>query len=310
MDPRISAIIITHNRVEYLIKAIQSLLHQSLPKDQYEIIVVDNCSTDHTRETVEKLSANNKVRYVFEPELGSSKSRNTGLQHARGTYVAFLDDDVITCPDWLEKILHVFETVQPRPGCVGGRVVPIWESERPEWLSDSLLLSLALIDWSESPHVIDDLKKEHLVSASIAFPTGLLKETGGFNTKLGRFGKDLLSNEDTFLQREIMRRGYSCYYDPEIVVRHHIFESRLSQSFFMRRYYWQGISDSVMQLMEHDTSRLDRYSSALSKVKYLFNSGKARRLLHHTNDPDEFTQRCWAFTTLGEISGLLRGVHQ
>jgi len=109
VDPRISAIIITHNRVEYLIKAIQSLLHQSLPKDQYEIIVVDNCSTDHTRETVEKLSANNKVRYVFEPELGSSKSRNTGLQHARGTYVAFLDDDVITCPDWLEKILHVFE---------------------------------------------------------------------------------------------------------------------------------------------------------------------------------------------------------
>jgi len=310
VDPRISAIIITHNRVEYLIKAIQSLLDQNLGKDQFEIIVVDNCSTDHTMETVEQFSADNTVRYVYEPDLGSSTSRNTGLQHARGSYVAFLDDDVITCPDWLEKILHVFETVQPRPGCVGGRVVPIWESERPVWLSDTLLLSLALIDWSESPHVIEDLKEEHLVSANIAFPTEIVKETGGFNTKLGRFGKDLLSNEDTFLQREIMRRGYSCYYHPDIVVRHHIFPSRLSQSFFMRRYYWQGISDSVMELMEHDTSRLDRYSTALSKLKYLFYSGKAGRLLRQTDDPDEFTQRCWAFTTLGEIAGLLRGVHQ
>jgi hypothetical protein len=171
-------------------------------------------------------------------------------------------------------------------------------------------LSLALIDWSDSPHIIDDLKKEHLVSANIAFPIERIREAGGFNIKLGRFGKDLLSNEDTFLQREIMRRGHSCYYHPDILVRHHIFRSRLNQSFFMRRYYWQGISDSVMQLMEENTSRLQRFSSAISKIQYLFQSGKVRRLVQHTDDPDEFTQRCWAFSTLGEIAGFMRGAKQ
>jgi len=311
VEPLVSAIIITHNRAKYLKKAIQSLINQSIPKHQYEIIVVDNCSSDCTKEVVEEFSIRNNVQYLYEPVLGSSKSRNTGLNNARGKYVAFLDDDAISSSEWLEKILFVFETLHPRPGCVGGKVEPIWESDRPDWLSDELLLALAIINWSDNPHIIDDLKKEWLVSANIAFPIDVVKEVGGFNTSLGRFGKNLLSNEDIFLERQIIKKGYACYYYPDIVVKHHIFQSRLSQSFFIRRYYWQGISNAVMQLIEDDQSQIKRLINAASRTKYFLGRKKnIRRILLPTNKPAEFTQRCWAFVTLGEISGFLRGTKQ
>ena len=97
---RISAVICTHNRAAYLQKAIQSLIEQTLPKDQYEIIVVDNSSTDNTKQVVSRLQAAclrsqektdacglqleacDLVRYVFEPVLGLSQARNTGWKAA------------------------------------------------------------------------------------------------------------------------------------------------------------------------------------------------------------------------------------
>src|SRR3989337_3554689 len=104
----ISAIICTHNRVEYLTKAIQSLVDQNIPKSKYEIIVVDNCSTDSTREVVEKFSSKSNIRYIYEPTLGANKARNTGWRNARGKYIAYLDDDAIASPVWLCRILQGF----------------------------------------------------------------------------------------------------------------------------------------------------------------------------------------------------------
>src|SRR3990172_11341947 len=104
-----SAIICTHNRAEYLTKAIQSLVGQSISKDRYEIIVVDNCSTDFTKEVVERFSSKNYIRYIYEPTLGANYARNTGWRNARGKYVAYLDDDTVACHIWLDKILEVFE---------------------------------------------------------------------------------------------------------------------------------------------------------------------------------------------------------
>ena len=125
---QISVVIPTHNRARYLSLTIQSLLDQGLPRSDFEIIVVDNRSTDSTKQVIDGFGGGDLVRYVFEPALGASRARNTGWGHARGRYVAFLDDDVIASPAWLENILGAFETLQPTPGCVGGRVDPIWEA--------------------------------------------------------------------------------------------------------------------------------------------------------------------------------------
>lgn len=306
MNTLISAIICTHNRAEYLGKAIQSLIDQCTPQDEYEIIIVDNRSTDSTREVVEQFSSVNNIRYLYEPNLGLSYARNTGWRNARGTYVAYLDDDAIACPVWLDKILEVFETVTPKPGCVGGKVEPIWEGPRPIWLSDWLLHGLALVDWSDTPHVLNDLRMQWLVGANIAFPTGLLESVSGFTSELDRVGNNLLSSGDVFLEKQIMKLGYSCFYHPDIAIKHHVFESRLNQSWFTRRYYWQGVSDAVMQILQERPSTLKRLRLAVSKTITLVRSPKkVMKLILPTNNPERFTEKCFALITLGHIYGLL-----
>ena len=307
MNILISAIICTHNRAKYLTKAIQSLVDQCTPKDKYEIIIIDNCSTDSTKEVVERFIGNSNIKYIYESTLSLSFARNTGWSNAKGKYVAYLDDDAVACPVWLDKILEVFETVTPRPGCVGGRVESIWESPRPRWLSDWLLHGLTIIDWSETPHVLTNLSAEWLVGANIAFPIEILKSVGGFTSSLDRVGNNLLSSGDVFLEKQITKMGYSCFYHPDIAIGHHIFESRLSQAWFIRRYYWQGISDAVMKILKERPSTLKRLRFSISEAGiFLRSPKKIITLMLPTSDPEQFTQKCFDLITLGHIYGLLR----
>jgi glycosyltransferase involved in cell wall biosynthesis len=311
MSILISAVICTHNRAGYLVKAIKSLADQETPKDKYEILVIDNCSSDSTREVVEKFASVSNIRCVYEPTLGLSYARNTGWQTARGKYVAYLDDDAIACPLWLDTILDIFETVTPRPGCVGGKVEPIWEAPRPPWLSDQLLDVLTVVNWSETPRVLNNLSMEWLVGANIAFPVEVLQRLGGFSSGLGRAGNNFLSSEDIFLEKKIQEAGYSCFYSPGAAVRHHIVKSRLEKSWFIHRYYWQGVSDAVMQILEERPSTLEQLRFALMESKNLLKSPrKLMTLILPTNDPDQFTQKCFTLITLGHIYGLLGAAKQ
>lgn len=312
MSVLISAVICTHNRAQYLTKAIQSLLDQQIPQDQYEILVVDNRSTDATKQVVEQFANTdniNNIKYVYEPTLGLSYARNTGWQNAKGKYIAYLDDDAIACPVWLSKIVEVFETVEPRPGCVGGKANAIWEAPRPDWVSDQLVTGLTVIDWSDTPHVLPDLSQKWLVGANIAFPADVLKQVDGFAAGLDRAGKNLLSGGDVFLEKQIMQAGYTCFYHPEIAIGHHIQKSRLEQSWFVRRYYWQGVSDAAIQLIEESPSPAERRRCAASRLLKLMRSPqKMANLLLSRSDPKQFTEKCFALIEVGHIAGLLGAV--
>ena len=306
MNILISTIICTHNRAKYLTKAIQSLVDQRTPKDKYEIIVVDNCSTDSTKEAVEQFTSKCNIRYIYEPTLGLSYARNTGWRNARGKYSAYLDDDAIACPVWLDKILEVFETVTPVPGCVGGKTLPLWEALRPKWLSDELITCLTVIDWFDTPQVITNLNQKWLVGANIAFPTDVLRQVGGFVSGLDRVGKNLLSGGDVFLEKQIKKAGYTCFYHPEITVSHLVPKSRLEKRWFVRRYYSQGLSDAVMQLIEESPSFARRLRLAISKaLRLLQTPGRLMNLVLPRSDPKQFTEKCFALIIVGQIAGLL-----
>lgn len=246
MLPHISAVICTHNRACYLRKALNSLLQQTLPPAQFEIVVVDNRSSDKTQEVVlEEFSDCTNLRYVYEPLLGLSQARNTGWQRALGEYVAYLDDDAIASPEWLEKILVSFEHIHPRPGVVCGKVEPIWENPRPLWVSDRLVGYFSVIDYSDKPIFLED---KYFCGANMAFPTEVLKESGGFNINLGRKGKNLLSNEELLLRKELQQLSYSIYYHPKVCVKHHVPPDRIAKRWLLTRAYWQGISNAALLL--------------------------------------------------------------
>jgi len=265
---RISAVVCTLNRAAYLAKAVESLVNQTCPKDHFEIIVVDNGSTDNTKEVVQQFSQSALIRYIHEPIKGLSQARNTGWQAASGKYVAYLDDDAIAHPRWLEKMLKAFETVKPAPASVGGKVFPIWEAERPAWLTDRMLSAYAIVDWGNRAKFLKPSSPEHHVGCNVAYSREVLEACGGFNVNLGRKGKNLLSNDENLIRKYIDSHGLGIYYDPEILVEHLVPKERVTRRFMLRRHFWQGVSDVVLWY-EESPSPPGRLWSLLSGLEGL-----------------------------------------
>src|SRR5258708_35944509 len=120
-DIKISAVICTYNRAEYLGRAIESLAHQDLDSAGYEIIVVDNNSTDNTAQLVKnsiEAYPSVQIRYVLETEQGLSAARNRGAHEAAGNYIAYVDDDARAVQAWLSSLLASFLKLQG--ACIGG----------------------------------------------------------------------------------------------------------------------------------------------------------------------------------------------
>lgn len=305
MNKRVSAVICTLNRAEYLRKALASLVNQTLTEDNYEIIIVDNGSVDNTYQLVnDECIKKGNIRYIYEPIIGLSHARNTGWRNSYGDYVAYLDDDAVASPSWLEKILDGFTTVSPCPGLVGGKIEPIWEADKPVWLADQLLGFLGILDLSTTP--VLSLKNQVLAGANMAVSRQVLNELGGFPLELGRKGDNLVSNEDVLLQLKAIKNGYPCYYDPEIIVRHHIHTSRLTKKWFLYRMYWEGVSIAYMQ--EHLDSlsvvkRMWRFTFAACRI--VFSVRKFIYLAFFTSKAERFAWMCFNRIQVGYIAGLL-----
>jgi glycosyltransferase involved in cell wall biosynthesis len=303
MAIKISAIVCTYNGEKVLEKAIQSLLRQTLNKKNYEILVVDNGSTDGTRNIIRQFQSEDNLRYIFEPELGLSKARNTGWQMAQGEFVAYLDDDAIACPKWLERILNTFRAV-PEAGVIGGRVNPIWEAPRPTWLSDTMLIGLSVINWSEEPTFLNE--GQSLLGGNVAYLRRLLKKTGGFSPELGRKGNCLLSNEENLLIMKIKEMGFKEYYHPGISIEHLVPADKLRKDWFEKRYYWQGISDARLDYWQQDISTTAKFllvsGHCLRFIKY---PGMLFHLLVPSDDKRAWDMKIKAYHKLGYMKGIL-----
>jgi glycosyltransferase involved in cell wall biosynthesis len=309
--PLISVILCTRNRADLFEKAMASLVQQEFPSTDYEIIVVDNASTDRTPEIARRFQEIAPVRYFRETRLGLCIARNTGWQNAAGRYIAFFDDDAIARPGWLRAIWDAFERWPKSAGVIGGRVEPIWQGARPPWLSNEIAGSLTIVDWGPSEKIIEDIGREWLVGANMAVPKAVLFEVGGFHPWLDRVGDKLISSGDVFLQKEVMRRGYQCLYVPSVAIEHLVPPSRLNRKWFLQRFYWQGVSDAVMQLIERTPSPTGRILLALARIRTFIRSrSRIKALIFPAKSPDAFRLKCFALIDIGYIMGLLGAAHR
>lgn len=305
-EPLISVVLCTRNRADLLDVALKSLLNQEFPRSDFEVLVIDNASTDHTPQIVAQYESANIMRYIHEPNIGLCVARNTGWQSARAPLVAYFDDDAIAVPGWLAAVQAAFAAHPSEVGVVGGRVDPIWEQPRPSWLADEIAYSLTIVDWGDEAKFIDDLSREWLVGANMAIPKHLLAEIGGFHPWLDRVGTNMLSSGDVFLLKEVKRRGYRCLYWPDMAIQHLAAASRLEPQWFLRRYYWQGVSDAVMFLIEKSPTPAERSSIAADRSQRL--QGRTARIswpLTPPKNPEAFAQACFALVDAGFVAGLL-----
>lgn len=302
----ISVIICTRNRAELLSRALASVVDQDFPSRDYEVIVVDNDSSDHTAEVAKRYADRANVRYLRELQIGLCMARNAGWRAASGQYVAYFDDDALAAPGWLAAVADGFAGTWQNVGVVGGRVDPLWEEQRPAWLSDEVAHALTIVDWSTSDKYIEDVGREWLVGANMAVPRSVLAEVGGFHPWLDRVGANLLSSGDVHLQKEVIKRGYRCLYRPSMTIHHLVPASRLSQQWFLRRHYWQGVSDAVMYLIDNSPSQAERIGLAIARAGGLPGlSDPASLVPGPAGKPSAFTDKCFALINVGFISGIL-----
>jgi glycosyltransferase involved in cell wall biosynthesis len=308
MGIKISAIVCSHNRFDYLIKAVNSLKSQILPNQYFEIIVVDNASTDNTRNIQRECSFNN-FKYIYEPVIGLSQSRNVGWRNASGEYIAYIDDDAIASPDWLEKIVRVFEMIKPNPGCVCGKVKPIWEAERPDWLSDELLGQLSVVNWSDGSIFLDT--KQWFAGTNMAFPRKLLEEVGGFKTYLGRKGDKLLSMEENLLRIQLEAKGYKCFYSPDIIINHAVTPDRLSKKWFINRAYWNGASSAIIDIHNLRMPIFKRYFKGIyAFLKIMFSFRDLSNCFVSASSQKSIKAKCSIYARLGYITALLGFINE
>jgi glucosyl-dolichyl phosphate glucuronosyltransferase len=300
----ITAAVCTHNRAAYLALALASLQRQSLPAGQFEILVVDNCSTDDTRRVVDGFGpALPNLRYIHESRLGLSNARNTALREARGRYVAFLDDDAIAAPQWLQALLAAFTSGSGRIACVGGRIDPIWEIPRPDWLPDALLGYLTVVDWGSSGPALN-AQRRYVAGANMAFEAVALREAGGFDPALGRTGANLISQEEILVQRRLAARGLTVFYEHSAVVRHHVPASRLTRQWLCARVFADGYSDAVLKLRTAGLSLPRRLGRSVRSLARIARSPRLLGgLLRKPGSGGQLLARCQALRLLGRAKG-------
>jgi glycosyltransferase involved in cell wall biosynthesis len=221
-------------------------MDQAFPKDAFEVIVVDNNSTDNTRQTVNALSVSTPVamRYVFEGRQGLSFARNRGFIESVGEIVLFSDDDIDADRNWLRGMVEAFESSDVV--AAGGPIKPLWEADRPAWLPDRMLDYLGVSNFSSAEQKGEFIAPNAPFGVNMAFRREVLQQFGMFPTALGRIGNRLLSNEEIELFQRIQASGLKIHFAANAVIRHKIDPRRLTKKWFYRRHYWQGRSDAVL----------------------------------------------------------------
>jgi glucosyl-dolichyl phosphate glucuronosyltransferase len=249
----ISAIICTYNRSKYLPKAIESLIKQDMDYEKYEIIVIDNNSTDNTPEIVRAYQQKHKnLRYIFEPDQGLSIARNRGAAEARGEYVAYLDDDAMADTSWLSSLEYNFHNLTPPPFCIGGKVYLDWEGETPKWFPEQLLPLYTHLDHGDRALLLNERENTlYLQGANMAFRREIFEGgLNGFLSSIGRKGKSLLSGEETEMIKRLVSLTLPVFYVPDAVVRHIVLPERRTRKYLIKRLIADGITQPLMDIRE------------------------------------------------------------
>lgn len=242
---RISIIVCTYNRCEILKYCLDSLEKQYVEKAQYEVIVVDNNSTDNTKEVVEEYCGrNSNFRYVFEENQGLSHARNRGAKESEADWVGYVDDDGKVRENYIEQALYTIENFDF--DCFGGKVVNWFKYGKPRWYSE--------IYDPEKEKYKEICEYEGFVSGGISFyKKAIIIMHGGFSSELGMKGGEMGVGEETRLQVLIKKNGGKTGLNPFITLEHIVAPEKMNILYFIKRSYHAGKVENTVFNMENDT---------------------------------------------------------
>lgn len=239
----ISIVICTYNRDKFLPLALESLTRQSLQTKEWELILIDNNCTDSTASICKTFIEKNpeiNCSYYLEKAQGLSHARNRGIVLAKGTYISFIDDDAVACPEYLNEIKQFTESF-PDATLIGGRIFPRFEGEEPRWISPILMPIFSTLNLGEQSKKLTG--KRYPVGANMIFKREVFETIGMFNPELGRVGKNMMGGEEKDIYYRIIKAGGSIYYAPKPFVHHIIPIERATKTFIEKQAIGVGMSE-------------------------------------------------------------------
>lgn len=247
----VSVILCTYNRCSILPNALESILAQQTGDVRYEIIVVDNNSTDQTLQVIESFIARGQgnIRCVFEGRQGLSHARNAGIENALAPLVAFFDDDERVGTDWVVTIKQSLDE-HPEVDFVGGKILPHWTAEPPAWLaSNSHWAPVALTDYGDTAFYSNAENPVCLIGGNLAIKRAAFNLIGLFDPEFQRIKGNIGSEDHEWLLR-LWQAGRQGMYIPSLVVEADVPIERMTKAYHRMWHTGHGKSCALMRLNE------------------------------------------------------------
>jgi glucosyl-dolichyl phosphate glucuronosyltransferase len=231
--PRITVAVITYNRSRFLKETLAGLVKQDFPSGQWELLVVDNNSSDDTAEIVASfMSTAPFPRRIVETRQGLDHGRNRAVNEARGEVIVLADDDILMGPDWLTLLVAPFASDKAHAiGVVGGEVIPVFPDGLPAWLEGAHRPLAFRADAGPLP------SNQAPMGANFAFPKWVFTRFGGFRTELDRRGTSLFGGGDSEMIRRVRAVGLEAWFVPGAKVLHQMPASRLTLEYALRHAF-------------------------------------------------------------------------
>lgn len=240
----LSVILCTYNRDKYIYNVLKSIAENDFPYSEYEIVLVNNNSIDKTESECQRFQQDYpyiKFCYYVENEQGLSYARNCGIRNAKGDILVYVDDDALVNKEYLSTYADFFRR-NPEIVAAGGRILPEYETEEPQWMSHytrQLItgkLDLGLKE-KEFP------KGTFPGGGNAAYRKSVFNAVGLFNVELGRKGDSLIGAEEKDLFDKMTSKGIKFFYLPNAILYHLIPAKKLTRDYFDRLTRGIGVSE-------------------------------------------------------------------
>lgn len=225
--PFFSVIVPTHNRLALLQQTLSCLAQQNYPREKYEVVVIDNGSTDGTAVYLQARAQQGQVHYICQPALGPAVARNVGAKAARGDILAFTDDDCLPDPQWLAALAAAYGS-DPNVAAVGGRVENVHTGE---WLHDYYLIQ-------DERQLHPTVPRRYLDTANASFRQAAFRQVGGFQERF-----HFPAAEDVEMGYRLTAAGYTLHFAPQALVWH---QGRTSLRGILAQSWRRGLGQAML----------------------------------------------------------------
>jgi len=241
-----TVIICTYNRSHNLANCIDYLASQQGAEDfEWEVLIVDNNSSDNTRQVVEQLARKSplRLRYTFEPQQGLNYARNRGIEESDSRYFCYVDDDILVDSNWLAALYQTLDSKDA--DAVGGRIHLDPEIKLPPWITPDVQGFLGYQDYGEQSFMMDG-KSQYPYGGNMSINRRVVDRIGIFNPKLGRKGEgrsrsELFKGAETDYFHRLAATGNArIYYEPGAIVYHQVLPHQLERKYLLTIHYNAG----------------------------------------------------------------------